>query len=88
MKKVVLAVVLMTSSVFAQTPNLAPAPPVDRVGDPVKCLPIGKTAKGDLVYSLDCRDIPISPSGGELQVVPPTATSNHTGNCPAQSTGK
>jgi hypothetical protein len=73
MKKVVLAVVLMTSPMFAQTPNLAPAPPVDRVGDPVKCLPIGKTAKGDLVYSLDCRDIPISPSGGELQVVPPTA---------------
>jgi hypothetical protein len=35
MKKVVLAVVLMTSSVFAQTPNLAPAPPVDRVGDPL-----------------------------------------------------
>ena len=26
MKKVVLAVVLMTSPVFAQTPNLAPAP--------------------------------------------------------------
>jgi hypothetical protein len=49
MKKVVLAVVLMTSPVFAQTPNLAPAPPVDRVGDPVKCMPIGKTAKGDLV---------------------------------------
>ena len=73
MNKVVLAVVLMTSPVFAQTPNLAPAPPVDRVGDPVKCLPIGKTAKGDLVYSLDCRDIPISSSGGEPQVVPPTA---------------
>jgi hypothetical protein len=25
------------------------------------CLPIGKTSKGDLVYSLDCRDIPLSP---------------------------
>jgi hypothetical protein len=24
------------------------------------CLPIGKTAKGDLVYSMDCRDIPVS----------------------------
>ena len=31
---------------FAQTPNLAPAPPLDRVGNPVKCLPIGKTEKG------------------------------------------
>ena len=74
MKKVVLALVLMTSPTFAQTPkpNLAPAPPVDRVGDPVKCLPIGKTAKGDLVYSLDCRDIPVSTSDGEPQFVAPT----------------
>ena len=61
MRKAVLALVLMTSPAFAQIPNLAPAPPVDRVGDPVKCLPIGKTSKGDLVYSLDCRDIPLSP---------------------------
>ena len=72
MRKVVLALVLMTSPAFAQIPNLAPAPPVDRVGDPVKCLPIGKTAKGDLVYSLDCRDIPVSTSGGEPQSVAPT----------------
>jgi hypothetical protein len=37
--------------------------------------PIGKTAKGDLVYSLDCRDIPASTSGGEPQVAPtPPAT--------------
>ena len=75
MKKVVLALMLMTSPAVAQIPNLAPAPPVDRVGDPVKCLPIGKTAKGDLVYSLDCRDIPASTSGGEPQVAPtPPAT--------------
>jgi hypothetical protein len=60
MRKVVFALVLLTSPAFAQTPNLAPAPPVGRVGDPVKCLPIGKTSKGDLVYSLDCRGIPIS----------------------------
>jgi hypothetical protein len=72
MKKVVLALVLMTSPAFAQIPNLAPAPPVDRVGDPVKCLPIGKTAQGEFVYSLDCRDIPVSTSGGEPQSVAPT----------------
>jgi hypothetical protein len=74
MKKKVLALALMTSPAFAQIPNLAPAPPVDRVGDPVKCLPIGKTAKGDLVYSLDCRDIPVSTSGGEPQVAPTPPT--------------
>jgi hypothetical protein len=60
MRKIALALLLVSSPAFAQTPNLAPAPPVDRVGNPVKCLPIGKTSKGDLVYSLDCRDIPLS----------------------------
>ena len=75
MKKVILALVLMTSPAFAQIPNFAPAPPVDRIGSPVKCLPIGKTAKGELVYSLDCRDIPGSTSGDEPQVAPtPPAT--------------
>jgi hypothetical protein len=61
MKKSSFALVLLSSPSFAQTPNLAPAPPIDRVGNPVLCLPIGKTSKGDLVYSLDCRDIPLSP---------------------------
>jgi hypothetical protein len=51
---------LLSSPAIAQTPNLAPAPPLDRVGNPVLCLPIGKTSKGDLVYSLDCRDILVS----------------------------
>jgi hypothetical protein len=60
MNKVVFGLLLFASPSFAQTPNLAPAPPVDRVGSPVTCLPIGKTSKGDLVYSLDCRDIPIA----------------------------
>ena len=74
MKIVVLALILMTPPAFAQTPNLAPAPPVDRIGSPVKCLPIGKTEKGELVYSLDCRDIPASTSGGEPQLAPTPPT--------------
>jgi hypothetical protein len=60
MKKAAFALVLLSSPAIAQTPNLAPAPPVNRIGNPVVCLPIGKTSKGDLVYSLDCRDIPVS----------------------------
>jgi hypothetical protein len=52
---------------------LAWVPPVDRVGSPVVCLPIGKTSKGDLVYSLDCRDIPIAADvNNEPQPVAPT----------------
>ena len=61
MRKATLMLVLLSSPALAQTPNLAPAPPGNRIGTPVKCLPIGKPSKGDLVYSLDCRDIPISP---------------------------
>ena len=73
MNKVVFALLLFASPSFAQTPNLAPAPPVDRVGSPVVCLPIGKTSKGDLVYSLDCRDIPIAAGvNNEPQPAAPT----------------
>jgi hypothetical protein len=74
MGKAALMLVLLSSPAFAQTPNLAPGPPVDRIGSPVKCLPIGKTSKGDLVYSLDCRDIPIAPGViNEPEPVPPKA---------------
>jgi hypothetical protein len=46
MKKASFAFVLLSSPAFAQTPNLAPAPPIDRVGSPVLCLPIGKNFEG------------------------------------------
>jgi hypothetical protein len=77
MNKVVFALVLCASPSFAQTPNLAPGPSVDRVKSPVICLPIGKTSKGDLVYSLDCRDIPIAAGvNNEPQPVAPTVPPN------------
>jgi hypothetical protein len=44
MKKSSFALVLLSSPAFAQTPNLAPAPPIDKVGNPALCLPIGKTS--------------------------------------------
>ena len=58
MGKLTFALVLIASPALAQTPNLSAGPPLGGVSDPVVCLPIGKTAKGDLVYSMDCRDIP------------------------------
>ena len=60
MRRLTLALVLFASPPLAQTPNLSPGPPLEGVTDPAVCLPIGKTAKGDLVYSMDCRDIPAS----------------------------
>jgi hypothetical protein len=60
MRKLAVALALFASPALAETPNLSPGPPLEGVPDPVVCLPIGKTAKGDLVYSMDCRDIPAS----------------------------
>jgi len=60
MRKLTFMLALFASSALAQTPNLSPGQPMEGVTDPVVCLPIGKTAKGDLVYSMDCRDIPAS----------------------------
>jgi len=59
MKKLAIALLLFTSPALAQTPNLAGAPPANNVPSPVVCLPIGKTSKGDLVYAMECRDIPV-----------------------------
>jgi hypothetical protein len=59
MRKLATAFFLFTSPALAQTPNLSPGPAMESVGSPVKCLPIGKTAKGELVYAMECRDIPV-----------------------------
>jgi len=60
MTKLAFALALFASLALTQTPNLSPGPPLEGVTNPVVCLPIGKTPKGDLVYSMDCRDIPAS----------------------------
>jgi hypothetical protein len=78
MKKLALALVLFTSPAFAQTPNLAGAPPASNVPSPVVCLPIGKTSKGDLVYAMDCRDIPV-----EKTSTPPASPTAPSGTPPA-----
>jgi hypothetical protein len=46
--KVFLAAMMLSSSAFAQD---------GPISEP-RCLPIGRTSKGDLVYSMDCRNIP------------------------------
>jgi hypothetical protein len=71
MKKLLLIFLLMLSPVWAQT-QLAPKPKNEprsaaRV-DP--CVPIGKTAKGELVYSLKC-DLPAPPPPPQAEVKEP-----------------
>jgi hypothetical protein len=50
MNRLALAILLLASPAFAQDKAVAP----DALRD---CPPIGQTAKGDLVYSLDCKAI-------------------------------
>jgi hypothetical protein len=63
MRRLAAALALFASPALAETPNLSPGPPLEGIPDPVVCLPIGKTATGDLVYAMDCRDIPVSAGG-------------------------
>ena len=58
MKKLLLAVLLMSSPTWAQT-NLTPKSARARVDH---CAPIGKTAKGELVYSMKCDSVPAPPA--------------------------
>src|ERR1700687_1569432 len=79
MKNLAIALLLFTAPALAQTPNLAGAPPASNVESPVVCLPIGKTSKGDLVYAMECRDIPVEktampPLSSTAPSTSPTAT--------------
>jgi hypothetical protein len=63
MKKLLLIFLLALSPASAQT-QLVPAPKGQKSTaahvDP--CAPIGKTAKGELVYSLKCENLPAPPA--------------------------
>jgi hypothetical protein len=53
MRRLILLAMLASSSVLAQN---------NSAREPV-CEPIGRTSKGDLVYSMQCRNIPGLPAG-------------------------
>ena len=75
LQKVLLAALLATSPAWAQTPLTPKAAPkgVARVVD--NCAPIGKTAKGELVYSLKCDNMPAPPPTPQVEAreAPPAA---------------
>jgi len=54
MKKLVLAILLISSPAWAQT-KLAPKSATARIDN---CAPIGRTADGKLVYSMKCENLP------------------------------
>ena len=71
MYKLAAAILLLATPVFAQ----------DKSADPASlqsCPPIGQTARGELIYSLDCKAITTDYTVGEnkLNNMPPTNLKN------------
>ena len=73
MKKLLLLVALIASPAWAQTQLTPSAKGATARADP--CAPIGKTAKGELVYSLKCDTLPTPPPPPQAEVkeAPPPA---------------
>jgi hypothetical protein len=69
MKKLVFAILLISSPVWAQTKMLAKSAPT-RADD---CAPIGRTAKGELVYSMKCNNLPAPPPPPQVEAEPTPA---------------
>ena len=59
MKKYLLTLLLVASPAWAQT-QLTPKGATARALD--NCAPIGRTAKGELVYSMKCANLPAPPA--------------------------
>ena len=75
MKKLLLLFLVMASPGWAQT-QLVPAPKKITAARVDPCTPIGKTAKGELVYSLKCDNLPAPPAPApqaEVKEAPPPA---------------
>ena len=71
MMKLLLALLLIASPAWAQT-KLTPRGATARVVD--NCAPIGRTARGELVYSIKCDNLPAPPPPppqAEVKEVPP-----------------
>jgi hypothetical protein len=83
MKKILLLVLLMASPAWAQTqlvPKVATAKGgTARAVD--NCAPIGRTANGELVYSMKCDNMPAplpSPPQAEVREAPPPEPAVHS----------
>jgi hypothetical protein len=61
MKKILLFLLLMASPALAQTSVAPKAVPKTTARAADVCAPIGRTAKGELVYSMKCDTLPVPP---------------------------
>ena len=67
MKKLVVAILLISSPALSQT-KLVPKSVTARVDN---CAPIGRTADGKLVYSMKCENLPVPPPPPQAEAAPP-----------------
>ena len=70
MKKLLLLVALIAFPAWAQT-QLTPKATATVTGATARadpCAPIGKTAKGELVYSMKCDNLPAPPAPPQAEV--------------------
>jgi hypothetical protein len=67
MKKLIFAILLIASPVWAQT-KLTPKNATARVDD---CAPIARLADGQLVYSMKCDNLPAPPPPPQVEAAPP-----------------
>ncbi|MGH6707535.1 MAG: hypothetical protein ACREEK_01065 [Bradyrhizobium sp.] len=76
MKKILLVMLLMASPLWAQS-QLAPKPaPKSTARAADGCAPIGRTARGELVYSMKCDNLPVPPPAqAEVRDAPVAAPS-------------
>jgi hypothetical protein len=61
MKKILLVILLAASPAWAQTQLTPKAAPKGAARVVDNCAPIGRTAKGELVYSMKCDNMPAPP---------------------------
>lgn len=75
MKKLVFAFLLIASPAWSQT-KLTPKSVTARVDN---CAPIGRTADGQLVYSMKCENLPAPPPPQAEAAPPPEPEVRRTG---------
>ena len=79
MKKQVAAILLM-SSCIAASPSLAQTKLTPKASSRVdNCAPIGRTANGELVYSMKCETLPAPPPPPQAEVKEPEPEVHRSG---------
>ena len=73
MKKFLLLMLLVASPAWAQTQLAPKAAPKSTARATDACVPIGRTAKGELVYSMKCDNMPAPPPQAEAREAPTVA---------------